>query len=211
MAPEYALSGKLTDKSDVYSYGVVLLELITGHPPISSAESVMNESLVAWALPVGLCMLGSKVTLSKLPPFILPLQARPLLTQALEDGNFEALVDPRLGTKYNDSEMASMVACAAACVHSSSWIRPRMSQIVHALEGGMSAQDLNAGIFRPRHSTLYGSSRSSSSNSYQYEENMKSFNMASVGRQPDGISGYTGTTSEYGLNPSSSSSDVSSR
>ncbi|KAJ6330127.1 hypothetical protein OIU76_008870 [Salix suchowensis] len=43
--------------------------------------------------------------------------ARPLLTQALEDGNFEALVDPRLGFRYNSSEMASMVGCAAACVH----------------------------------------------------------------------------------------------
>ncbi|KAG5244284.1 proline-rich receptor protein kinase [Salix suchowensis] len=172
MAPEYALSGKLTDKSDVYSYGVVLLELITGHPPIFPADSVMSASLVAWA--------------------------RPLLTQALEDGNFEALIDPRLGFRYNSSEMASMVGCAAACVHPSSWIRPRMSQIVHALEGGMSAQD------------LYGSSISSSSRTYHYKENMKNFNMAR-GSAQDGISGNTGTTSEYGLNPSSSSSEASSR
>ncbi|KAJ6361475.1 hypothetical protein OIU78_001999 [Salix suchowensis] len=132
----------------------------------------MNASLVAWA--------------------------RPLLTQALEDGNFEALIDPRLGFRYNSSEMASMVGCAAACVHPSSWIRPRMSQIVHALEGGMSAQD------------LYGSSISSSSRTYHYKENMKNFNMAR-GSAQDGISGNTGTTSEYGLNPSSSSSEASSR
>ncbi|KAF9681142.1 hypothetical protein SADUNF_Sadunf06G0194700 [Salix dunnii] len=184
MAPEYALSGKLTDKSDVYSYGVVLLELITGHPPIFPTDSVMNASLVAWA--------------------------RPLLNQALEDGNFEALIDPRLGFRYNNSEMASMVGCAAACVHPSSWIRPRMSQIVHALEGGMSAQDLSVGIFRPRNSTLYGSSISSSSSTYHYKENMKKFNMAR-GSAQDGISGNTGTTSKYGLNPSSSSSEASSR
>ena len=30
MAPEYALRGYLTDKADVYSYGIVLLEIVSG-------------------------------------------------------------------------------------------------------------------------------------------------------------------------------------
>lgn len=63
------------------------------------------------------------------PPTVLVLQARPLLMQALDNGNFEALVDPRLNTNYNASEMGSMVACAAACVRHSAWLRPRMSQV----------------------------------------------------------------------------------
>ena len=30
MAPEYAMRGYLTDKADVYSYGIVLLEIVSG-------------------------------------------------------------------------------------------------------------------------------------------------------------------------------------
>lgn len=48
LAPEYASSGKLTDKSDVFSYGVMLLELITGRRPVDTTPSFMEDSLVDW-------------------------------------------------------------------------------------------------------------------------------------------------------------------
>ena len=48
MAPEFAASGKLTEKYDVYSYGVVLLELITGCKPVDSSQPLGDESLVKW-------------------------------------------------------------------------------------------------------------------------------------------------------------------
>ncbi|XP_039125003.1 proline-rich receptor-like protein kinase PERK1 [Dioscorea cayenensis subsp. rotundata] len=119
-APEYASSGKLSDKSDVYASGVMLLELITGRLPVDKSPS--NDSWVAlfnWA--------------------------SPLLADALK-GNYEPLVDPRLGKNYNPNEMARMVACAAACVRHSANHRPRMSLVVKVLEGDVSPENLNDGV-----------------------------------------------------------------
>jgi len=47
LAPEYASSGKLTEKSDVFSYGVMLLELITGKRPVDNSIT-MDDTLVDW-------------------------------------------------------------------------------------------------------------------------------------------------------------------
>ncbi|KAL8126900.1 hypothetical protein AgCh_013991 [Apium graveolens] len=48
MAPKYASSGKLTEKYDVFSFGVVLLELITGRKPVDGSQPLGDESLVEW-------------------------------------------------------------------------------------------------------------------------------------------------------------------
>ncbi|VAI22548.1 unnamed protein product [Triticum turgidum subsp. durum] len=130
LAPEYASSGKLTEKSDVYSYGVMLVELITGRRPIdATAHLVLEDGLVEWA--------------------------RPALSRALADGDYDAVADPRLQGSYEPVEMARVVASAAACVRHSAKKRPKMSQIVRALEGDMSLEDLNDGV-RPGQSRLFG-------------------------------------------------------
>ncbi|KAL8502937.1 hypothetical protein ACS0TY_021893 [Phlomoides rotata] len=182
LAPEYAASGKLTEKSDVFSFGVMLLELITGRRPVDTDQSFMDDSLVDWA--------------------------RPLLTRALEEGNFDSLLDQKLQNNYHQNEMARMVACAAACVRHSARRRPRMSQVVRALEGDVSLSDLNEGI-RPGHSTVYSSHGSSDYDTVQYNEDMKKFRKMALATSQEYESSdvYSNPTSEYGLNPSGSSSE----
>jgi serine/threonine protein kinase len=47
-APEYARAGHLTQKSDVYGFGVILLELITGRRAIDTTKPIDEQNLVSW-------------------------------------------------------------------------------------------------------------------------------------------------------------------
>ncbi|KAJ0989265.1 hypothetical protein J5N97_007621 [Dioscorea zingiberensis] len=180
LAPEYASSGKLTDRSDVFSFGVMLLELITGRRPVDSNQA-FDDSLVDWA--------------------------RPLLTRALEDGNYDPLIDPRLGKDYNRNEMARMVACAASCVRHSAKRRPRMSQVVRALEGDVSLEDLNDGV-RPGHSRNYGSYGSSDYDNAQYNKDLEKFRKMAFPSKDYATSEYNAMTSDYSQMPLASSHEA---
>lgn len=130
LAPEYAQSGKLTEKSDVYSFGVMLLELITGRKPVDTRDPNGAVSLVELA--------------------------RPLMTKAMEDGDLDELVDPRLGDNYDPKELFRMIEVAASCVRQTANKRPKMGQVVRALE----SEEENAGLYqnlKPGHSSEYES------------------------------------------------------
>ncbi|KAJ9560802.1 hypothetical protein OSB04_005962 [Centaurea solstitialis] len=111
MAPEYALRGYLTDKADVYSYGIVLLEIVSGT--------------------------ANTVDRTKENHFVLHDRAVALK----DEGNLMELVDPRLGSDYNVQEMMVAIDLALLCTTISPTDRPAMSAVVSMLEGRIVPQE----------------------------------------------------------------------
>lgn len=105
VAPEYAMTGHLLVKSDVYSYGVVLLELLSGRKPVDMSQPSGQENLVTWSRPI----LRDKDRLGE-------------------------LVDPRLGGKYPKEDFVQVCAIAAACVAPEANQRPTMGEVVQSLK-----------------------------------------------------------------------------
>ncbi|KAL8122837.1 hypothetical protein AgCh_011005 [Apium graveolens] len=105
VAPEYAMTGHLLVKSDVYSYGVVLLELLTGRKPVDMSQPPGQENLVTWS--------------------------RPLLTS--EEG-LELIVDKSLGANISFDSISKVAAIASMCVQPEVSHRPFMGEVVQALK-----------------------------------------------------------------------------
>eukprot|EP00897_Mesotaenium_endlicherianum_P009320 jgi/Mesen1/8416/ME000471S07726 len=115
----YAMSGRLTEKSDVFSFGVVLLELLTGRRPTDPTLPSGEESLVQWA--------------------------RPLLA----NNQIATLVDSRLDGNYDAEELVQLAAAAALCVRYSAHLRPKLSQVARMLEGVSDIAALGHSSNRP--------------------------------------------------------------
>jgi len=105
LAPEYFSYGKVNEKIDVYAFGVVLLEIISGRRPITPGTAKGQESLVGWAKPL------------------------------LSSGEIKQLVDPFLGNDYDCDEMERMTLAASLCTRTSSHSRPEMSLVLKLLRG----------------------------------------------------------------------------
>ncbi|KAG7653465.1 Protein kinase domain [Arabidopsis suecica] len=103
-APDYAMTGQLTFKSDIYSFGVVLLELITGRKAIDNTKTRKDQNLVGWA--------------------------RPLFK---DRRNFPKMVDPLLQGQYPVRGLYQALAISAMCVQEQPSMRPVVCDVVSAL------------------------------------------------------------------------------
>ncbi|XP_028236656.1 probable leucine-rich repeat receptor-like serine/threonine-protein kinase At3g14840 isoform X1 [Glycine soja] len=112
IAPEYAMHGYLTDKADVYSFGIVALEIVSGMSNTISQPTEECFSLI------------DRVHLLK------------------ENGNLMEIVDKRLGEHFNKTEAMMMINVALLCTKVSLALRPTMSLVVSMLEGRTRIQEV---------------------------------------------------------------------
>ncbi|KAL8506318.1 hypothetical protein ACS0TY_017256 [Phlomoides rotata] len=112
MAPEYAMRGYLTSKADIYSFGVVALEIVSGKSNTNYRPKEEFVYLLDWA-------------------YVLQ-----------ERGSVLELVDPDLGSAYSSEEAMVLLNVALLCTNAAPTLRPAMSQVVSMLEGRTAVQEL---------------------------------------------------------------------
>ncbi|KAM1537418.1 hypothetical protein PS1_002352 [Malus domestica] len=105
LAPEYAENGIVSVRTDVYAFGMVLLQLVTGRKIVDSNGEGQAQSLREWAEPI-------------------------IQRLALHE-----LIDRRLGDSYDTYEVYLMAKAAFLCVQRNPEMRPSMQEVVRVLEG----------------------------------------------------------------------------
>ncbi|VVA35676.1 PREDICTED: probable [Prunus dulcis] len=104
VSPEYASTGMLNEWSDVYSFGILLMEIITGRSPIDYSRPAGEMNLVDW--------------------FKGMIQSR----------RGEEVVDPLIEVQPSPRAMKRALLVCLRCIDLDVNKRPKMGQIVHMLE-----------------------------------------------------------------------------
>ncbi|KAK8561392.1 hypothetical protein V6N12_048464 [Hibiscus sabdariffa] len=107
IAPEYLSTGKSSEKTDVFGYGVMLLELITGQRTFDLARLANDDDVMLLDWVKGL----------------------------LKDRKLEMLVDADLQGNYIDHEVEQLIQVALLCTQGTPMERPKMAEVVRMLEG----------------------------------------------------------------------------
>ncbi|KAM3384735.1 hypothetical protein ACQJBY_009008 [Aegilops geniculata] len=112
LAPELMRTGKATPATDVFAFGVFLLEVVCGRKPIGSDEHNNPVVLVNWVL------------------------------EHHRNGSIIDTVDSRLEGKFNIEEVSIVLKLGLVCAHPLSNTRPSMRKVMQYLDGDQIAPHL---------------------------------------------------------------------
>ncbi|KAL1101177.1 hypothetical protein V6Z11_D05G281400 [Gossypium hirsutum] len=117
VAPEWVYNLPITVKVDIYSYGIVLLEMMTGKNP-SVGVPVVGTSGEKWHQRLETWVKGKKMGASATTCWV------------------EEVLDPAMGYDYDRNELESLLEVAIKCTEADRHGRPSMSQVVQMLVRG---------------------------------------------------------------------------
>ncbi|KAL6995482.1 hypothetical protein U1Q18_005619 [Sarracenia purpurea var. burkii] len=104
VAPEYASTGMLNERSDVYSFGILLMEIISGRSPVDYSRPAGEVNLVEW------------------------------LKTMVTNRNAEGVLDPKIPEKPSSRALKRALLVALRCVDPNAQKRPKMGHVIHTLE-----------------------------------------------------------------------------
>ncbi|XP_062228755.1 G-type lectin S-receptor-like serine/threonine-protein kinase SD2-5 [Phragmites australis] len=105
LAPEWITNYAISEKSDVYSYGMVLLEIISGRKNFDPVETSEKAHFPSYAF------------------------------KKLEEGDLRDIYDVKLKYNDKDDRVETAIKVALWCIHEDFYQRPSMSKVVQMLEG----------------------------------------------------------------------------
>lgn len=124
LAPEWLTSSAVSDKTDVYSFGMVLLEIVSGRKNCATRHRSRSHDEDTGSDGTSVFSLGHE--LAYFPLYALEMH---------EEGRYSELVDSRLAGRVTSEEVEKLVKVALCCVHEEPGLRPSMRSVVGMLEG----------------------------------------------------------------------------
>ncbi|XP_059631896.1 G-type lectin S-receptor-like serine/threonine-protein kinase At1g34300 [Cornus florida] len=110
LAPEWLANLPITSKSDIYSYGMVLLEIVSGRRNFEVSEDTNRKKFSVWAY------------------------------EEFEKGNVKGIVDKRLHEEVDMDQVKRAIKVSFWCIQEQPSQRPMMGKVVQMLEGVMEIE-----------------------------------------------------------------------
>nr|CAB3449431.1 unnamed protein product [Digitaria exilis] len=119
IAPEYLSTGQSSEKTDVYGFGILLLELITGPKTLSNGHAQSQKGMILdW------------------------------VRELKEEKKLDKLVDRDLKDSFDVAELECSVDVIIQCTQTNPILRPKMSEVLHALEANVTLSESSVELHR---------------------------------------------------------------